>query len=46
MIARLTCWLLGHRRGKRVATTNAGGTFECRRCGEQWTRKDRKAKAA
>jgi hypothetical protein len=51
MIARLKCWLFGHTRGRRVELVTSTSTvpvhtFECRRCGAQWTRKVRKAAAA
>lgn len=44
MIARLLCWLQGHKRGKRlteVTTTSTVPTnhFQCPRCGAQWSRK-------
>lgn len=43
---RLVCSITGHVRGSRLSTENGIGTFACRRCGEQWKRKDRKPKAA
>ena len=51
IIRKLLCFLLGHRRGKRVVhswdgvtITNPGGmsTFACPRCGQTWSRKARK----
>lgn len=44
MIARLKCWLFGHKRGKRllmVTTTSTVlvNTYECPRCKATWTRK-------
>lgn len=46
MISKLICWWYGHRRGKRVpspATLQGFASFQCPRCGETWTRKERKA---
>ena len=40
IINGLRCWLLGHRRGKRISPTHV----ECPRCSAQWERKG-KAKA-
>lgn len=53
MIAKLICWLYGHKRGRRltasmVTTTSTGpetNRFECPRCAATWTRKIRKGKA-
>lgn len=42
MIARLICWMYGHKRGKRVPETN---NVRCPRCGAQWER-PKKTKAA
>lgn len=48
MIARLKCWLWGHKRGKRVhpsavanptAVNGPEATFQCPRCKAIWTRK-------
>ena len=54
MLGKLLCWIVGHKRGKRVGrTADFGGSsvedaavFECPRCGATWTRKvyPRKAK--
>lgn len=41
MIARLVCWLKGHKRGKRVSETHVA----CPRCNTPWERK-KQAKAA
>lgn len=52
MIAKLKCWLFGHKRGKRVVYTVGGPEsdgereYECPRCEATWTRKIRKPKAA
>ena len=48
MIARLHCWIFGHKRGKRMTEvtetfTKPVNQFRCPRCGSTWTRK---AKAA
>lgn len=43
MIARLKCWLWGHKRGKKVGEqgTPAGieRIYECPRCRSRWVRK-------
>jgi hypothetical protein len=44
MIARLKCWFLGHKRGKKVESVTSTGTvpvntYRCPRCRAQWTRK-------
>ena len=48
MIARLKCWLWGHKRGKRIFSTGGAiGTeplpneamYQCPRCKATWTRK-------
>ena len=40
---KLTCWALGHRRGRRiprVVEANQGWqTYQCPRCSATWTRK-------
>jgi hypothetical protein len=50
MIARLICWINGHKRGKRLYASSmpadefkGKNVFRCPRCGATWTRK---AKAA
>jgi transposase-like protein len=52
MIARLICWLVGHKRGIRftdstVTTTAQEARFRCPRCKDTWSRKvyARKGKA-
>lgn len=45
MIARLKCWLWGHKRGKRVVYTvgvpesDGQREYQCPRCKAIWTRK-------
>jgi hypothetical protein len=44
LIARLECWIFGHKRGRRVAEASdtVRIVLACGRCGKQWTRKARK----
>ena len=52
MIARLLCYLFGHRRGRRVVYAVGGPEsdgereYMCPRCEATWTHKIRKAKSA
>lgn len=49
MIARLICWLVGHKRGVRISLAGLGDSAEfcCPRCKATWERKiyARKGKA-
>ena len=40
MLAKLICYLMGHRRGKRTGgASNLGVQLKCGRCGAVWNRK-------
>lgn len=44
MIAKIKCWFLGHKRGKRVPFVDSTGTvnvvwYQCPRCAARWCRK-------
>lgn len=46
ILGKLSCWALGHKRGRRVKFTIEGipgvkvsDQVECPRCAAQWTRK-------
>lgn len=47
MIARLICWLVGHKRGVRTIQSADHAKFQCPRCKATWERKiyARKGKA-
>lgn len=53
MIGKLICWLLGHKRGKRIAEATGdayaefhvlagNAVFECPRCHRRWARPAKK----
>ena len=39
MIARIKCWLLGHKRGKKITVELGNAIYECPRCRSRWLRK-------
>lgn len=41
LFGKIACMLLGHKRGKRIAQSQAEKTYRCPRCAATWTRKVR-----